>query len=279
MGKELVLSDGKYSRLVADLNKLINEGRSKAQNAANREYMATYWRVGQRLAAERITESAGYGESIMERLGIELKTDRSTLVRCLQFHRDYPKGVPEGTTLSWSHYRSLVAIKDDKARAFYEKMAEEKEWTQEELARAIQEDYHGQMDDPSKDFKPPKKLERPKGGPFVYRAEVLRTIDGDTILVRLDLGFDVWKKEYIRFAKLDAPELGTDGGEEAKKYVLEQLAKAKSVVISTDKKDSHGRYVGYICYSTDERDSWEKVFRQGRFLNDELLQKGLARVY
>jgi hypothetical protein len=139
MGKELVLSDGKYSRLVADLNKLINEGRSKAQNAANREYMATYWRVGQRLAAERITESAGYGESIMERLGIELKTDRSTLVRCLQFHRDYPKGVPEGTTLSWSHYRSLVAIKDDKARAFYEKMAEEKEWTQEELARAIQD--------------------------------------------------------------------------------------------------------------------------------------------
>ena len=170
MEKGLILTDGKYSRLITDLRKLIDDGRFKAQSAANREYMSTYWRVGQRLAAERLTETAGYGESVMEKLAYELKTDRSTLVRCLQFHRYYPKGAPKGTTLSWSHYRCLLAVKDDKARAFYEKTAEEKEWTQEELARAIHEDLQGQEDQPGGGGKPPKRLVRPKGGPFVYRA-------------------------------------------------------------------------------------------------------------
>src|SRR5690348_16390037 len=97
MQNGMVLTGSRYEKLVVDLRRMINEGRAKAASAANREYMATYWRVGERLAAERLTETAGYGESVMERLAVELKTDRSTLVRCLQFHRDYPKGVPTGT--------------------------------------------------------------------------------------------------------------------------------------------------------------------------------------
>lgn len=278
--KGLILSGGKYTKLVLDIRKLLDEGRSKAQSALNRELMRTYWNVGERLAEERLTENAGYGESVMEKLAYELRTDRSTLVRCLQFHRDYPNGVPEGTTLSWSHFRALLTVKDDKARAFYEETSEEKKWTYEQLARAIQADHYG-LSQPTGGTKkqPPKKLVRPKGGPFVYRAEVLRVIDGDTILARLDLGFDVWKKEHIRFAMVDAPALREDGGEEAFTYVRDQLAKAKVLVIATNKEDVHGRYIGHIMYSTDERDNWEKVFREGRYLNDELLQNGLARVY
>ena len=217
----------------------------------------------------------------MEKLALEPKTDRSTLVRCLQFNRDYPKGVPVDTRLSWTHFRILVTIKDDKARAFYEKMAGEKKWTEQQLTRAIQADEYGSNEDGGGGEKPPpaKKLPRPKGGPFVYRAETLRVVDGDTILVRLDLGFEVWKKEYIRFAKIDAPPIKEDGGEEAFAYVRDQLAKARVVVISTNKADVHGRYIGDIMYSTNERDGWEKVFASGKYLNQELLDKGLARVY
>ena len=93
------------------------------------------------------------------------------------------------------------------------------------------------------------------------------------------MGFDVWKRERIRFAKINAPELREDGGPEAFKYVQDQMAKAKVVVIATNKEDVHGRYVGHVFYSLDERDGWEKVFRTGRYLNDEMLQNGLARVY
>jgi endonuclease YncB( thermonuclease family) len=279
MGKEMVLSESRYSKLVNDLRKLIDKGRTLAQRAANFELLKGYWSVGERLAEERLAETAGYGQSIMEKLALELKTDRSTLVRCLQFHRDFPKGPPVGTRLSWSHFRILVTIKDDKARSFYEKAAEEKEWTHEELSRAVQADYHGEVQTPGGPAKPVKKLHRPDGGPFIYRAEVMRVLDGDTLLARLDLGFDVWKKERIRFAGVDAPALDEDGGDEAFEYVRDQLGKAKVVVIYTNKAEAHGRYVGHVFYSTDERDTWEKVFRQGRYLSQELLDKGLARVY
>jgi endonuclease YncB( thermonuclease family) len=281
MGKGMILSGGKYQKLVLDVRKLLDQGRSQAQTALNREVMRTYWNVGKRLALERLSETAGYGQSVMEHLAYELKVDRSTLVRCLQFHQYYPQGSPPGTTLSWSHVRHLLTVKDDGARTFYEKTAQEKEWTQDELGRAIRADEYGNHKNPAPQDKPKPapKLPRPQGGPFIYRAEIVRVVDGDTLRARLDLGFDVWKLEIIRLAGIDAPGMREDGGPEAYNYVQTQLAKAKVVVIATNKEDVHGRYIGHVFYSTDDRDNWEKVFKEGRYLNQELLNQGLARAY
>ncbi|HMX94212.1 MAG TPA: DUF1016 N-terminal domain-containing protein [Elusimicrobiota bacterium] len=276
--EKTVLTDTRYTKLVVDLRRLIDEGRGRAQAAANWELLRTYWNVGERLAEEHLTDNAGYGESVMERLSYELKTDRSTLVRCLQFHEDYPKGPPEKTPLSWSHFRALLTVKDDKARAFYETTAIEKKWTRDELVKAIQADHFGE--DPTKgNGKSPKKLIRPEGEPFIYRAEVIRVIDGDTLLCRLDLGFEVWIGQKIRLAEIDTPPLKEDGGEEALAYVRDQLAKAKKIVIRTSKEDLHGRFVGHVFYSLDERMEWGRVYRDGRWLNQEMLDRGLARVY
>jgi endonuclease YncB( thermonuclease family) len=276
--KEIVLSEKRYQSLLSDLHKLINEGRTKAQSAMNRELMTTYWNCGKRIAEEKITENGGYGTSIMERLAKELGTDRPTLVRCQWFHRYYLDGAPTETGLVWSHYRELITLKDEKAREFYEKEAEEKRWTRDELVRAIHADHIIDVNDPNKDRKK-VQLKRPGGGPFVFRAEILHVADGDTLTARLDLGFDVWKKEIIRFAGINAPPLKEDGGEDAFAYVRDQMGKAKVVVIRTGKEDLHGRYVGHIFYSLDERDDWEKVFREGRWLNQEMINLGLARTY
>ena len=35
---------------------------------------------------------------------------------------------------------------------------------------------------------------------FIYRAKLLRVVDGDTIDAMIDLGFDVWIKRRIRLA-------------------------------------------------------------------------------
>jgi endonuclease YncB( thermonuclease family) len=174
-----------------------------------------------------------------------------------------------------------LTVKDNEARTFYEKTAQEKEWTQDELGRAIRADEYGNHQNPAPQDnpKPAPKLPRPQGGPFVYRAEIVRVVDGDTLRARLDLGFDVWKLEIIRLAGIDAPGMREDGGPEAYNYVQTQLAKAKVVVIATNKEDVHGRYIGHVFYSTDERDNWEKVFKEGRYLNQELLNQGLARAY
>ena len=63
----------------------------------------------------------------------------------------------------------------------------------------------------------------------VYRAKVLRIIDGDTIDVDLDLGFTVWmRKQRIRLAGIDTPESRTRNKEEKKRGLLSK-AKLKEL--------------------------------------------------
>jgi hypothetical protein len=106
---ETILSGPRYDKLVVDIRRLIDEGRGRTQAVANFELMRTYWNVGQRIARERLTENSGYGESVMERLAMELHVDRTTLVRCVLFHQYYLDGVPKDLPLSWSHVRLCYA--------------------------------------------------------------------------------------------------------------------------------------------------------------------------
>jgi endonuclease YncB( thermonuclease family) len=243
-------------------------GRQEAQRATNNALISTYWKVGERIISENLTENAGYGDAVMDKLAESLDIDRSTLVRSVQFAKAYPRGVPQND-LTWSHYRLLLTVQNDKERRFYQDQAEKNNWTREQLAKAIETEV---VVDPNK--KPTKQLKRPTGGPFIYRAEILKVIDGDTLLVRLDLGFQVLKDQRIRLAEIDTPSLKEDGGPEALEYVQTQMAKAKVVTIHTIKIDIYGRYVGHVFYSMNGDDDWEKVFTKGNWLNQELAERG-----
>lgn len=271
MAKETVLTTDGYNRFVEDLRRIIEEGRARVKAAANLELVRTYWAVGRRIEEEGLTESAGYGDAVMEKLAEALDTDRSTLVRCIQFYNYYPKATPE-TSIPWTSWRLLLTVGNEKERAYYIEKVEKEHWSYEKLAEAVQND-----DAVTPDGKSGKKLTRPKGGPFTYVATVSRVVDGDTLLLMIDLGFEVWKEQRVRLACLDAPALGEDGGPEAQDYVLNQLAKAKMVVIRTGRVDAHGRYVAHVFYTLDPDADREKVFEEGNWLNQELLNRGLAR--
>ena len=75
--------------------------------------------IRDRIESEGLTENAGYGDAVMDKLADALGVDRSTLVRCVQFVRAYPKGVPE-TDLNWSQIRLLLTVADPKDRAYYQ---------------------------------------------------------------------------------------------------------------------------------------------------------------
>lgn len=102
------LVPSRYTQLVSDVRRLLDEGRSRAQVAVNRILLETYHRIGARIAKEDLEQTAGYGESVLESMAKEVKLDRSILVRCVQFFQAYPKGVPE-TSLTWSHVRLCCA--------------------------------------------------------------------------------------------------------------------------------------------------------------------------
>jgi len=267
----------RYAKLVADVRKLLDEGRSRAQAAVSRILLETYHDIGGRISKEDLEQTSGYGESVMESMAKELNIDRSTLVRCVQFFDAYPKGIP-GTILTWSHVRELLALPGPKERDFYQREAEKNQWTRDELVKAIQAD-HIALTDPAGSKKAARKLARPEGGPYIYRVTILKVLDGDTFDVNIDLGFKAHIEETVRLAAVDAPPLGEDGGKEAFEYVREQMAKAKTIVVRTGKEDKHGRYVMHVFYSLDEDANKERVFQTGRWLNQELLDRGLARIY
>ena len=88
-----------------------------------------------------------------------------------------------------------------------------------------------------------------------YVKKVTKVVDGDTIDVDIDLGFDICFSSRVRLAGIDTPESRTTDkaekalGLEAKSYVKTQIDSAKTVVIKTEKMDSsekYGRILGWV---------------------------------
>jgi len=88
-----------------------------------------------------------------------------------------------------------------------------------------------------------------------YVKKVTKVVDGDTIDVDIDLGFDISFSSRVRLAGIDTPESRTTDkaekalGLEAKAYLKHAIEGATSVVIKTEKMDSsekYGRILGWV---------------------------------
>ena len=88
-----------------------------------------------------------------------------------------------------------------------------------------------------------------------YVRKVEGVVDGDTIDVLIDLGFDILFASRVRLAGIDTPESRTKDlaekklGLEAKEYLKYKLKDSKSVKIKTEKMDSsekYGRILGWL---------------------------------
>jgi|TARA_R100000988_G_scaffold51677_1_gene25351 micrococcal nuclease len=87
--------------------------------------------------------------------------------------------------------------------------------------------------------------------PYVFQATVLKIIDGDTIDVDVDLGWDISVvNQRIRLFGIDCPESRTRNLEEkkygllAKEFVQEFLPIGSEVLLRTLEKGKYGRYLG-----------------------------------
>jgi endonuclease YncB( thermonuclease family) len=110
---------------------------------------------------------------------------------------------------------------------------------------------------------------------YTYKAFLERVIDGDTLLVNIDLGFSVFIEQRLRLRGLDAPELGTSQGNASKKFVESRLKECNFLIIKTHGSDKYDRYLVDVFYLKGE-DNEDKILREGIFLNNELLEENLA---
>ena len=82
--------------------------------------------------------------------------------------------------------------------------------------------------------------------------EVVKVVDGDTVDIVIDLGFDLSKKERVRLAGIDCPESRTSDdeekimGNESKEYLKSRLESLVNVKVKTEKDGKYGRMLGWL---------------------------------
>ena len=105
-----------------------------------------------------------------------------------------------------------------------------------------------------------------------YVRKVENVVDGDTIDVLIDLGFDILFQSRVRLAGIDTPESRTKDlaekalGLESKEYLKKHLKDAKSVIIKTEKMDSsekYGRILGWVYVNGDTESLNDKMINDG----------------
>jgi endonuclease YncB( thermonuclease family) len=249
------------------------------------------------------------------------------VVAKLVFYKTYPKLPSEEKSLSWSHYRNLIAVKDAETRAQLEGLVIEKNLSTDKLQRAIAgtkkvkqknspekiikklrvtrgklftytTTKEGEIDlgfnilleknyatsrqsksdsssDSSSDFSRALTLNQPKSS-YTYKAELERVVDGDTIHVKLDLGFGIKHREILRLAKINAAEAETKEGRKATTALKKILKDVPFLIVKTNKTDIYGRYIADVFFG---KGSPKKVAENGEYLNQLLLDRGLVEVY
>ena len=105
-----------------------------------------------------------------------------------------------------------------------------------------------------------------------YVKKVSKVVDGDTIDVDIDLGFDISFSSRVRLAGIDTPESRTTDkmektlGLESKDYLKKAIDACTSVVIKTEKMDSsekYGRILGWVFLDGSEISINQKMIDEG----------------
>ncbi|MBE0433330.1 DUF1016 domain-containing protein, partial [candidate division WOR-3 bacterium] len=147
-----------YSTLLKRVSLLIEEARKKTVRQINTIITQTHWEIGRLIIREeqKGKKRAGYGEELIKRLSRDLIKrfgkgfTASNLWNMRQFYQTYTKLYASGREakqneklyalrreLSWTHFRILMRIENERARQFYELEAARNNWSTRELERQI----------------------------------------------------------------------------------------------------------------------------------------------
>lgn len=113
---------------------------------------------------------------------------------------------------------------------------------------------------------------------YEYRVKkLIKVVDGDTIDVEIDLGFDISITQRVRLAGIDTPESRTKDlvekelGLEVKELLKHKLEEATTIVIKTEKPDSTGKFGRVI--------GWLHLDNAEESFNQTLIATGYAWEY
>ena len=335
-----------YQNLFTAVKAALTSGLLAAQKVLEYERLKTYWQIGKEIHAavagskgELRVEEALYhtiSNDLYRQLNLEVSVD--LLSRMVQFHKNYPR-FPDGTPLTFTHYKALQRIHNPALRLKLEKAAIKKDMKVEALKQAIARINLESQPVPEKQR---KRLVCSRGEPYVYYVRpqtgldghesfridcgfkintaipannpyvpdqsrvvrsakengkyaihlykegrdklytyagfVTRVVDGDTIDVRIDVGFGIGLNDRLRLKSINAPEMNTAAGRLAGKFLEDYFITCPAIVIRTSKAEMYGRWLADI-FCLPGCDAPRTIAQEGEYLNQLLLDKGLAEVY
>ncbi|MFH0752334.1 MAG: PDDEXK nuclease domain-containing protein [archaeon] len=124
-----------YDALLKDVKSILQKGITKAYKAVDNIKVQTYWQVGERIVREELgrKDRADYGKKIIDNLAVDLGFKRAELYRIVQFYETYPIVASLTRQLSWTHYRTLITLKKEDERRFYEVQSVIESWSIKKL--------------------------------------------------------------------------------------------------------------------------------------------------
>ncbi|GLX62233.1 hypothetical protein KMU_02730 [Proteus vulgaris] len=142
-----------YLPLLSNIRKLLNQGRKKTAQAVNSIMVQTYWEIGRLIVEDEQQGNtrAEFGKGVLKSLSTELTKefgkgfDASNLRHMRQFYLKFPICDAVRHELSWTHYRTLLRLKNEQARQWYINEAITQSWSARALERQIGTLYYERL--------------------------------------------------------------------------------------------------------------------------------------
>jgi predicted nuclease of restriction endonuclease-like (RecB) superfamily len=139
--------------LYNEISSIINEAKNAVYRTANAEMVKAYWNIGKRIIEEEQNgqDRATYGKTLLKSLSRRLTENfgkgftTTNLKYMRQFYNVFPIGHAVSDQLSWTHYRLLLKVDNQKARDFYIAETLACNWSTRTLDKQIGNLYYQRM--------------------------------------------------------------------------------------------------------------------------------------
>ena len=138
------------SNLYQNIATILQDARSRSYRAINATMINAYWLIGQQIVEEEQQgkHRAEYGAKLLPYLAKKLQTEfgkgfnTSNLAYMKQFYLTFPIFHAVRGELTWTHYRLLLKVSNEKARNYYISESIENQWNTRVLERNINSFYY-----------------------------------------------------------------------------------------------------------------------------------------
>ncbi len=146
-------NDENFLNLYKSISSILKNARENAYKAVNFAMVTSYWSIGKLIVEDEQNGNARaeYGKAVLEQLSEKLTAefgkgfDTSNLRYMRLFYNTFPICDTLRHELSWSHYRMLLRVKDEKARNWYMNEAADQTWSTRQLDRQISVLYYERL--------------------------------------------------------------------------------------------------------------------------------------